>query len=216
VLGHAASRFRRTMRERGLLGLLVHLLRQRTPVYKSVVFRKCTDERGEDKMSGLAVVRHPDRTSLGAEVMKELEEKGGSGMVREFERLFSLGCELWLGWIGNEVTGICWSRKGIRRNDYFVTLTQDDANILSCFVFPDFRGRGIYPAMLRIINTVLMTQDNVKAVYIDCRSWNRPSIRGILKAGFVQLGTAFRIEIASRQWILCNSCRGSSTPSALS
>ncbi len=137
-------------------------------------------------------------------------------MIREFERLFADGCELWLGWIGTEIVGVCWSRRGTRRTDYFVQITEEDANILSCFVFPSFRGKGVYPAMLQTMAATLMTQDHVKTVYIDCKSWNHPSVSGILKAGFVRLGTGVRIHVGRRHWVVFNSCRTANRPSLAS
>lgn len=207
MLHRVICRFMRGMKERGLIGLLVYLCRQRAPVYQSVVFRKTTGERTYPDVPGLTVIRYPNRDSVDDGIVQCIRDSGRSGMIEECERLFSRGCELWLGWLGIDIAGMCWSRKGMARMDYFVPLATDDANILSCFVLPRFRGRGVYPAMLQTMVAVLMTQDHVKAVYIDCRSWNHSSVSGIVKAGFSRLGTAVRIDAIGRHWAVRNSCR---------
>lgn len=63
--------------------------------------------------------------------------------------VFRIGAQLWMDFCGKEVAGICWSRSGLTCPDYFVPLETDDADILRCFVFPQFRGRGIYQTMLK-------------------------------------------------------------------
>lgn len=207
MLQRMVSRFMRGIKERGLWGFLVYFCRQRAPVYQSVVFRKTTGERTCPDVPGLTVIRYPDRGSVDDGVVQRIRVRGGSEMMEECERLFSRGCELWLGWLGIDLAGLCWSRKGTHRTDYFVPLAEDDANILSCFVLPCFRGRGVYPAMLQTMAAVLMTQDRVKAVYIDCKSWNHPSVSGIVKAGFSRLGTAVRVDAMGCHWAVRNSCR---------
>lgn len=207
MLHYVIHRLRRGMKEHGVLGFMVHLCRQRAPIYRSIVFKKDISECTGRRANGLTVIRYADRSSVGEEILRYIRDHGRGEMVGEFERLFALGCELWLGWMGTEIAGFCWSRKGVRRQDYFVPLSKDDANILSCFVFPCFRGRGIYPTMLQTMVTVLITQDHVGAVYIDCKSWNHPSIRGIANAGFSRLGTALRIDVMGCHWTMCNSCQ---------
>lgn len=128
-------------------------------------------------------------------------------MIRQMDKLFSKGCELWLGQLEGKTAGICWSNRQGRRDDYFVRLEETDATILSCFVFPTFRGKGIYPTMLEEMVNMLMRQDQICKVYVDCKSWNTASSRGIQKAGFVSIGKAIRIVLFGHVWILWNQCK---------
>ncbi len=199
-------RFRRLWKEHGKVGMIRQIVRRVCPVHVSLVYRK-TDVSDFCKIHGLSVVRYPLRSTVDVETIKEIEAAWDYRLVQEIEKLFSKDCELWLGRFEGRIVGICWSRSGQNRTDYFVGLEETDATILSCFVFPAFRGRGIFPAMLQTMVNMLMDHDQVSNVYIDCKSWNVPSIRGIQKAGFALIGSAVRMVLCGRVWILWNRCR---------
>jgi len=196
----------RVWKERGPIGLMRHVLRGVIPVHVSLVYRK-TERSSLCAVSGLLTERYGARSAVGPNIISKLQTTRGPELVRELDKLFASGCELWLGWIEGEIAGICWSRGHKNRTDYFVPLGESDATILSCFVFPQYRGRGIYPTMLETIVRTLMDNDQVSNVYIDSKSWNVPSIRGIEKAGFDFIGRAIRMVLWGRVWILRNRCR---------
>ncbi|MBN1764018.1 MAG: GNAT family N-acetyltransferase [Sedimentisphaerales bacterium] len=141
------------------------------------------------------------------EVYDILKMTRGDEMVREVNKLFSRGCELWMGQLDGKLAGICWSCSRKKRSDYFVPLEESDATILSCFVLPVFRGRKIYPSMLETMVNTLLSRDQICNVYIDCKSWNTASIRGIQKAGFIPVGKAVRMVLFEHVWILWNRCK---------
>jgi ribosomal protein S18 acetylase RimI-like enzyme len=200
------QRFCRAWKEHGTAGLIKHLFRNKFPIHICLVYRK-TESSNSCTMPGLLIERFPSRSVVGLEVIESLRMAKGDGMIREVDKLFSKGCELWVGLMDGQIAGICWSRSHERGRDHFVPLEETDAVILSCFVFPAFRGRGVYPAMLEAMVNTLMNQDQVRKVYIDCKSWNVPSIRGIKKAGFVFIGKAARIVLCEHVWILWNQCK---------
>ena len=201
------ARVRRAWKERGTIGLMRHVVGRMLPVHVSLVYKK-TEASSVCGVPCLLVARYGERSAVGADVISKLKMMRGCGLIREVDKLFARGCELWLGWIEGEIAGVCWSCSRKSRMDYFVPLREDDATILSCFVFPQYRGRGIYPSMLETIVRTLMNDDQVSKVYIDCKSWNRPSIRGIQKAGFVRIGSALRMALGGHVRILWNDCRG--------
>jgi ribosomal protein S18 acetylase RimI-like enzyme len=195
-------RLRRVITEHGAYGALVRLARRFCPVHISLVFKMDTPVNTV-AIPQITVIRCANLLDVGAETLQTIAETRGTELTGEFERLFRTGAQLWIGFCGKEVAGICWSWSGLTRSDYFVPLETDDANILSCFVFPRFRGRGIYPTMLKHIASTLGDHDGIHRVFIDCRSWNYPSIRGIEKAGFHLIGRAFCIALFHRVVFRC-------------
>ena len=196
----------RAWKERGPIGLIRHVVRRVIPVHISLVYRK-SDRSNSCAVQGLLIERYPSRSGVDLEIINTLRMSRGNGMIREMDKLFSRGCELWIGRLEDKIAGICWSCSHKKRTEYFVALDEDDATILSCFVFPQYRGRGIFPAMLQAMVRALMVEDHAHRVYIDCKSWNAPSIRGIQKAGFNFIGSAVRMVLCGRVWILRNQCR---------
>jgi RimJ/RimL family protein N-acetyltransferase len=171
-----------------------------------MVYRK-NDRSNSKTVRGLSIKRYPERSVVDLEIIDTLKTTRDGGLMREIDKLFAKGYELWVGRLDGEMAGICWSRSGRNRTDYFVPLVETDATIMSCFVYPELRGRGIYPAMLQTMVNVLMDRDRICDVYIDCKSWNSSSIRGIRKAGFVPIGKAVRMVLFEHVWILWNRCK---------
>ncbi len=62
-----------------------------------------------------------------------------------------------------------------------------ECEVKFCLTFPEFRGRGLYPAALRAIQRDL-TERAFHRCFICVRSDNTASIRGIEKAGFHKVG----------------------------
>jgi len=190
-------RFRRVIKEHGFFGGLVHLAYRFSPVQISLVFMMDVPAT-TTAIPQITIFRYSHLRDIGSELLQALAEARGMALIRGFEQLFRIGAQLWMGFCGKEVAGICWSRSGLTRSDYFVPLETDDANILSCFMFPQFRGRGIYSTMLKHITGTLKKHNGVRRVFIDCPSWNYPSIRGIEKAGFHIIGRAACIVLFGR------------------
>lgn len=64
-----------------------------------------------------------------------------------------------------------------------IRLKGNEAEIKYCYTLREFRGRSIYPQVLRTIQGYLKGK-NCKRVFISVKSDNLPSIRGIRKANF--------------------------------
>ena len=198
----------RAWKEHGPIGLMRNVVRRVIPFHVSLVYRK-TERSSVCAVPGLLTERYGVRSAVGPDIINKLQMTRGPELIREFDKLFARGCELWLGWIEGEIAGICWSRGRKNRTDWFVPLQEDDATLVSAFVFPQYRGRGIYPTMMETIVRTLMDHDQVSNVYADCKSWNAPSIRGLQKAGFSLIGNAVRMVLCGRVWIFRN--RGKTT-----
>jgi GNAT superfamily N-acetyltransferase len=81
-------------------------------------------------------------------------------------------------------------------------LRDDEFFILACFTRPAYRGRGLYRSLLSHMCDELRGQ-GYRTGYIDIAAWNKPSIRGALKAGAVRHDSQYlRIRLLGRNWII--------------
>jgi RimJ/RimL family protein N-acetyltransferase len=67
-------------------------------------------------------------------------------------------------------------------------LQDGECEVKFCLTFPEFRGRGLYPAALRAIQEHLQERGYVRC-FICVKTDNAASIHGIEKAGFVRVGS---------------------------
>lgn len=67
----------------------------------------------------------------------------------------------------------------------FKFLNDNDYEIGPCFTFNEFRGKGIYPTVLK---KIIASVDAKSSLYMMVSSQNVSSIRGIEKAKFVKCG----------------------------
>lgn len=65
----------------------------------------------------------------------------------------------------------------------FIQLGPNDIEIKYCYTFPEFRGKGIYPGVLKAIREYFYGTD-IQFIYMCTDTRNHSSIRGIEKAGF--------------------------------
>lgn len=81
----------------------------------------------------------------------------------------------------------------------FSFLKKSDFEIGPCYTAPEYRGRGIYPEVLRyIVNTEGSYETNF---YMVVNSENKSSIRGIEKAGFKKCGKIVRKDKWKRYYV---------------
>lgn len=69
----------------------------------------------------------------------------------------------------------------------FPFLNKHDYEIGPCFTYPQYRGKGYYPQMLKYICSNIKTENSVFYMIVD--ETNLSSIKGIEKAGFQRCGT---------------------------
>lgn len=194
-------RFNQARQSYGLLGLLRRSLLNGCPLSKHVIYRREYDPSDTAQLaSEMTVERHRAADEVPADVASLYGTEN-----------FCVGAELWVGRVGGALAGVGWSRSGQRRDDYFVTIGPTDGVIFGCHVRHEFRGRGIYPTMLKYMVDVLR-QDGIRAVYIDCKSWNRPSLVGIRKAQFEPVGSCWCLVLLGRVWRFWSDGEGDHHP----
>lgn len=73
---------------------------------------------------------------------------------------------------------------GIGELDLKMEVGENIITLYDFFTFPDFRGQGLYPLLLK---KICLRDSKAKLIYVLAE--NQSSIRGIEKAGFVFLGS---------------------------
>jgi GNAT superfamily N-acetyltransferase len=101
------------------------------------------------------------------------------------------GHQLYVATIAGEVVGWGWvatrtaaiGELGVRMH-----LAPDERYLWGFETLPEWRGRGIYTALLQ---TILREDQTANHFWIGHNAGNAPSARGILAAGFTPVGEAF-------------------------
>jgi ribosomal protein S18 acetylase RimI-like enzyme len=94
---------------------------------------------------------------------------------------------LWIAFIGDQPAGMLFCRQGGDFRKWFVPLMDTDIVLFRGRTFPEFRGRGVMPAL--ISNAMHAMLRDGGAAYCDCRVYNTSSMRCITKAGFTRIAT---------------------------
>lgn len=76
-----------------------------------------------------------------------------------------------------------------KRLHFLGIIDKQGPTIGNCFTHNDYRGHGIYPAMLNLITNKLLVEEHVPEVFVIVDVHNTPSIKGIEKAGFTLYAT---------------------------
>jgi hypothetical protein len=85
------------------------------------------------------------------------------------------------------MAGACWSARPHSIGPYFAPLRAGDVVIRKGFTLSAFTRRGVFTWTLRHMIATLATE-GVPRIFVDARVWNTASLRGIVKAGFTELG----------------------------
>ena len=203
------SEITKKVRQQGIWHSIVRLRQKLWPLQVSYVYSTKTYTDYRSQITNLAVHRYGSIGDIDGSTAKMILDSQGEFFVRHIRRVFTEGMTLWVGSIEGWLVSVCWSRTGFFPKRYFVPLTASDATVFGCFVVPAFRGMGIYPTMLkRIVNFCL--SEGKQNVFIDSKSWNKASIRGIEKAGFCKLGSAWRFKVHRCVWVFFRTWERSS------
>jgi RimJ/RimL family protein N-acetyltransferase len=124
---------------------------------------------------------------MSCSLQKELSQNRNYLEWDNAEKLFEQGGKLWVGRLCGQLANVGWSRQGNMVHLWFFPLTPTWYVISHCVTLPEFRGLGLYPAMLSYIAHTLCSQ-GAERFFIDCSDWNLSSIQGIKKVGFQKIG----------------------------
>ena len=191
----------RSMGLRRTLGyVLFTVLLERLGLHVNVVFlRAMNGAPSEPDPAGfhVDVVQHEEGISEQDAVA--LREYGGGLLMDSFHRAFAAGKRCVILRSGNSgIATICW----IEKVSGFPPASDAPCVLVSrCFTLPQYRGMGLYPALLRMIDGVLPAEmRGLRHAVIECSFFNYASRRGIVKAGFKQCGIAVEISRKRLVW----------------
>jgi GNAT superfamily N-acetyltransferase len=135
--------------------------------------------------AGLTVDHEPDVARIQAV----------SGLTTaECQRRFDVGNRAVAGSINGRVAAIGWCAAGqVGIGELGLEFSMPPANryLWDFVTSPDFRGRGIYPALLRAF---IDHEPEVARFWVGHDLGNRASGRGILKVGFRAVGAVYTID----------------------
>ena len=105
--------------------------------------------------------------------------------------------ECYLAFSGGEIAHIAWVYYPHQLKKHptpFRILRTDEAAIANCVTIPKFRGKGVYPAVVR-----MLLEDLKKQSYRHCYMYievdNVASQRGVSKLGFRPVGKSWRLRL---------------------
>ena len=143
------------------------------------------------------LVRQMD--DLGEQDLAALRTYGGVKLTEHFRTAFAAGkvCIV-LHSVADELATVCW----VEKVDAFAPCTTIPCALVSrCFTLPQFRGLGLYPAVLQAVDHLLPDEMlRSTEIVIECSAFNYASRSGILKAGFRIGGIAIEIGRKRIAW----------------
>lgn len=110
-------------------------------------------------------------------------------MRRLVTERFAAGAELWLWRESGIIAASGWTLKGRAMEPHFFPLQQGDVHLFDFFVFPEFRGRGLNPALVGQILAAL-SGEGLQRALIEAAAWNKPQLASLKKTPFQKLGIA--------------------------
>jgi len=143
----------------------------------------------------LTVKRYDAIDDIPEEEMAQLVQLKGKDLLSRFLRsFFERGAHLWIAKLGTEVVGVQWTLVAGFNGFYSMPISKNEIIICAVEVFPSFRGRGIWPAMISLVNAYLEKQGFVRS-YVKIKLWNKASLRSIGKTNARRIGTVRTLRV---------------------
>jgi len=143
----------------------------------------------------LSVQSFIDFDSIPPGILEQLIQNKAKDIVIPFlKRFFKKGAILWVALKQNTVLGLQWTQTGAKKRFHSIPLLDNDAIILASEVFVQYRGRNIWPSLMR--QTLLQLLDSgIRRVYIMTNVNNKSMQRSIRKTGAKLLGAVRTISL---------------------
>ena len=119
---------------------------------------------------------------------------------RRLSERFARGASLWLFEIDNDLAAYGWTLRGDTIEPHFFPLGSNDVHLFDFFVFPEYRGRRLNPALVNDILSELAIESRYQGrAFIDAADWNTPQLHSLKRMSFHQLGCARKYELGGGQ-----------------
>ena|GEM_PF-6116121 len=155
--------------------------------HRNHVFVYDQDSPSTEPPAGLTVLRLTSQAELPDEIRAAMRARIGDRSLETDRWELDHGGVQWISLIDGEFAASAMSRKGRHFAKWFVELENHDVVIFRNVTVAEHRGKGICPATMREI-IAREVRDGAQA-YVDCRVYNRASLRSIEKAGFRRIAT---------------------------
>lgn len=134
-------------------------------------------------------------TELDADDLQRILEAWNPTIARrQLSERFAQGASLWLFKWEGRLAGFGWSIIGRTMEPHFFPLSANDAHLFDYFVFPEFRGRRINPALVNHILGRLAAERRCRA-FIEAAEWNAPQLSSLVRTPFRRLGWARKWQV---------------------
>jgi len=169
------------------LGVCLHSTWRRLARNRNHVFVCDAPADAAGVPDGLNIARYADLEEIPKQVLAELVDSHGLPFMDNLRKELAGQAVLWVGLINGRAAGLLLTRLGCHITRWFVPLRDHDLIIFAVGTVAEYRGRGIAPAMMR--HTMASELRGDGRAFIDCKVWNKASIRSIQKAGFRWVAT---------------------------
>jgi GNAT superfamily N-acetyltransferase len=120
---------------------------------------------------------------------------------RQLQERFTIGASLWLLKLENRIAAYGWSVLGRTIEPHFFPLAANEAHLFDFFVFPEFRGRRLNPALVDHILFHLGREISGR-VFIEAAQWNQPQLASLARMPFRKLGCACKFQLLGRTIVM--------------
>jgi len=135
--------------------------------------------------------------NIPQETIDDMQTNGVPGRLKMDRAELQEHASLWIAMIDGHAACTVFTREGKHFTNWFLPIQAEDVIVFRLWTHPDYRGRGLAPSLMRHAMHEIMQPGG--HAYIDCRTYNKPSIRCIEKSGFKCVAKKRTIK---RDWAL--------------
>ena len=120
---------------------------------------------------------------------------------RQLSERFAQGASLWLFKSEGKLAGFGWTIIGRTMEPHYFPLCPNDAHLFDYFVFPEFRGRRINPALVNRILASLVSEQRSRA-FIEAAEWNTAQLSSLGRTPFRPIGRAWKCSLFGKTLVI--------------
>lgn len=145
---------------------------------------------------GMEVIRYTLHSDIPRPIREAMAREQGDRSIDSDRWEMEHHAVLWVALVDGHFAGMSMSRRGCHYLKWFVPLRDCDVVIFRNWTAPAFRGQEVCPALMQ--RAFACEQAGDGRAYVDCKVYNKPSIRSIKKAGFRRIATMKPVPLAEQ------------------
>src|SRR6185369_12917937 len=152
--------------------------------------------------SSMNVERKRSEGELSQQHLQEITSFWNPALARRnIKERFRHRAVLWLIKSEGRLVGYGWTLQGHTVEPHYFRLAPDDTHLFDFHVFPQYRGRGVNPLLVRYILASLAAESQGRA-FIEAAEWNQAQLASLRMTPFLRLGSARKFKLFGRT-IVC-------------